>query len=364
MQLNDRERFVLTALVELFVRDAGAVSSGHIQDELGLGVSSATIRSVLQRLEEKGLVHQPHTSAGRVPTRDGYRLYVETHCRPARLPGSMVRRIHDELALDRAGFSVQEVLTRVSHLLAALSSNVGIGIAVEEHPSAQVQRIEMVQLEHDRLLVVVTLDDGLVRTCMLPLARRYPVLTLDRAAHMLNEIVVGCTLADARRRLDAALAQRTGDAGEIARAVAREKDRVFEERATPTVRLEGATQIIGQPEFQDPENLRLLVKILDHPENLGTMLREQRVGGTTITIGVATGHEELPFSLVSADCQIGGWDGHVGILGPMRMRYAVALALVKSVAEALRAPEEPRPEAKLSADATPPPADGGASERG
>jgi heat-inducible transcriptional repressor len=334
MELTAREKRVLDALVELFVRDAGPVSSGHIQEELGLDVSSATIRNVLHRLEEKGLLYQPHTSAGRIPTRDGYRMYVETSCRPVRLPNRWVRRIRQELSPQWSGAELQDVLTRVSQLLAGLSSNVGFGVAVEDHQTAHIERIEVVQLEHARMLVAVTLDDGMVRTCVVPLQRRYPPLTLELAENMLNEIVVGCSLNEARQRLDRALAQTHGDAGEIARLVAQEKDRIFEDRSLPTVRLEGATQIIGQPEFQDPRNLQLLVKILDHPENLGQVLLEQNPG-TAITIGVVAGEEELPFSLVSTGLHLAGWEGHIGILGPMRMRYALALALVNSVAEIL-----------------------------
>lgn len=334
MDLTERERRVLDALVELFVRDAGPVSSGHIQEELGLEVSSATIRNVLQRLEEKGLLYQPHISAGRIPTRDGYRFYVESSCRPARLPGSWVRRIRHELPLQWSGVELQEVLTRVSHLLAGLSNNVGFGVAVEDHQAARIERIEVVQLENARMLVAVTLNDGMVRTCIVPMERRYPALTLEFAENMLNEIVVGCSLGEARQRLDLALDHRLGDAGEIARIVALEKDRIFEDRSLPTVRLDGATQIIGQPEFQDPRNLQLLVKILDHPENLGQILFEQRPG-TAITIGVVAGDEELPFSLVSTGLHLSGWEGHIGILGPMRMQYALSLALVNSVAEIL-----------------------------
>lgn len=342
MDLTERERLVLAALVELYVHDAGPVSSGHIQEAIGLGVSSATIRNVLHRLEDMGLLHQPHTSAGRVPTRDGYRVYVETFCRPARLPGTWMRRIHEALQPATAHQPVQEVLARVSQLLALLSSNVGFGVALEDPPSARVQRIEVVQLEHQRLLVLVTLDDGMVRTCLVPLECRYSPFTLELAEHMLNEIVAGCTLNEARQRLELAVEARTGEAGELARRVAREKNRLFEPRPTATVRLEGATQIIGQPEFKDPENLRLLVKVLDHPESLELLLREPGPRRATITIGVAAGDEELPFSVVSAGMHLAGWEGHVGILGPMRMRYALGLALVQSVVEILGKLEDQR----------------------
>jgi transcriptional regulator of heat shock response len=105
--------------------------------------------------------------------------------------------------------------------------------------------------------------------------------------------------------------------------------------------LEGATQIIAEPEFQDPVNLRLLVRILDHPDELGAVLREQPSRpGTTITIGVGAPEETLPFSLVSARVSLRGREGRIGILGPMRMHYALALALVGRVAEVLGGSED------------------------
>jgi heat-inducible transcriptional repressor len=343
MILSERERTVLAALVDLFVREAGPVSSGHIQQEIGLGVSSATIRNVLHRLEEKGLLHQPHTSAGRVPTRFGYQLYVTSFSQPARLPSRWLQRIQQELALDRHSEDVQELLTRVSKLLAGLSSNVGLGVAVEEHTDARIERIEIVQLEQGRLLVVVTLDDGLVRTSVVPLERHYRAQALEQAQSMLNEIVVDCTLAAARRRLDVALVYRLGEASELARSVALEKGRIFEERNTPTVHVEGATEIMGEPEFQDPETLRHLVKILDHPENLEAAMRDSvDHRSARITVGMTSTDGELPFSLVSAWCSITGYEGRVGVLGPMRMRYSLVSALVSRVAAAISSLEDAR----------------------
>lgn len=343
MQLSERERTVLEALVGLFVRDAGPVSSGHIQSEIGLSVSSATIRNVLHRLEDKGLLHQPHTSAGRVPTTLGYRLYVESYCRPARLPNRLLKRIQNELAQDRSRQGVQNLLERVSQLLAALSNNVGFGVAVEDHQAARIERIEMVQLEHAKLLVVVTLDDGMVRTCMLPSEQRVSRRALDIAESMLNRIVVDCTPTEARQRLDEALEYGTDEAGSIARSIVHEKNRIFEDGARRRVHLEGATQIIGQPEFQDPEHLRQLVRILDHPEGLSDVLVDLGgEDGPVIKIGVESEDEELPFSLVSATYNVAGWEGHIGILGPMRMRYALALALVNSVAQTLARLEDSR----------------------
>jgi len=345
VDLSERERLILEALVELHVREAGPVSSASLHKELGLDLSSASIRNVLHGLEEKGLLHQPHTSAGRVPTREGYRAYVNHFCRPVRLPEAWVRRIHAVLQAEPAPRDVPEILGRVSTLLAGLSSNVGMGLAVPAAPPAHVQRIELVSLESSRMLVVVTLDNGIVRTEVVALERPVAQTTLDAAGEILNEIAADRTPSAARAHLDVALRERTGAGGGLARTVARAKGRVFADSPVQVLHLQGATEIMGQPEFTDPENLRLLVRILDHPEELESVLLEQgRAGVPAVAIGDETHRAELsPFSLVLSSCSVAGIPGFVAILGPMRMRYALALSLVKGVAEAMRT--VPRPEA-------------------
>ena len=335
MQLTDRERSIFEALVELYVRDAGPVSSANLQKELGVDLSSASIRNVLHGLEEKGLLHQPHTSAGRVPTADGYRLYVDLFCKPIRLPDGWVRRIQSEI---QSAHDVSDILGRVSKLLAGMSSNVGVGFALPPEQQAHVQRVEMVALEGGRAMVVVTLDNGVVRTEILVLDRPVAAEALESAGRLINDVVCDRTPAAARQHLERALQARRGDGHDVAQQVARQKDRVFADWPVPALHVQGATEIMGQPEFTDPANLRMLVKLLDHPQNLESLLLEQaRPEGTSITIGGESRREELsPFSLVIAGVNLGGTPGFVGILGPMRMRYALAMSLVTSVARSMR----------------------------
>jgi heat-inducible transcriptional repressor len=335
MQLTEREKILFAALVDLHVRDAGPVSSAVLQKEIDVDLSSASIRTVLHGLEEKGLLHQPHTSAGRVPTADGYRLYVDLFCRPARLPEAWLGRIRAEV---QATHDVHDVLERVSRLLAGLSSNVGVGLTVPQEPLPHVQRIELVGLEGLRVMAVVTLDNGVVRTEALALDRQVAPETLDAAARLLNDIVADRTLAAARLHLDRMLRHRLDAGADLARWVARQKDRVFADWPLPQLHVQGASEVLGQPEFTDPRNLHLLVRLLDHPENLESVLLEQaRAGETSIAIGGETQREELsPFSLVIAGCNVEGVPAFVGILGPMRMQYALARALVEGVAGALR----------------------------
>jgi heat-inducible transcriptional repressor len=334
-QLNDRERTIFEALVDLYVRDATPVSSAALHSELGVGLSSATIRNVLHGLEEKGLLQQPHKSAGRAPTVDGYRLYVDLCCKPVQLPEAWVQRIFNEV---QAANEVSDILGRVSKLLATMSNNVGVGLALAVEPVAHVQRVELVGMEGNRAMVVVTLDNGVVRTEPLTLERGVQQPVLEAAGQLLNEIVCDRTPAAARQHLERALMERVGTGSNVAQQVARQKDRVFADWPHPTLHVQGASEIMGQPEFTDPANLRNLVRILDHPESLESVLVEQvRGDATSITIGGESRREELsPFSLVMAPCNIAGFPGFVGILGPMRMRYSLALSLVTRVAQSIR----------------------------
>lgn len=347
MDLSERERLILEALVELYVRQTGPVGSGTLQGALGVEISSATIRTVLHGLEEKGLLHQPHTSAGRVPTPEGYRVYVDHFCKPAKLPESWVRRIRSALQSPSSGADVHDVLGRVSRLLADLSSNVGVGLAVQGITSEHIQRIELVAVEGTQILVVVTLDTGVVRTDTLQMERVVDPEILDAAAQLLNEVCGDRTPSAARKHLDAALRHEIGVGSELARRVAQHKDRLFPDGSVPALHVQGVTEILEQPEFSDPENLRQLVRILDHPERLESVLIEQgQANRTLVAIGGETNSVELsPFSLVIAGCNLAGVPGYVAILGPMRMRYALALTIVKGVVEMLRSGPERDPAA-------------------
>lgn len=338
MELSDRERVIFEALVDLYIREAQPVPSSALQRDLGIDLSSASIRNVLARLEDVGLLAQPHTSAGRVPTADGYRLYVDLFVRPARLPDSWQRRIAAEV---QAARDVRELLERVSRLLAGLSSNVGVGLALPAEQVPHIRRIELASVDGTRIMAVVTLDNGLVRTEVLPVEREIAAADLDAAARLLNEVVGDRTPSAARAHLDRALGALEGEGSDLARTVAGMKERVFADYPHATLHVQGASEILAQPEFTDPRTLRMLVQLIDHPENLESVLVERgREGEPSIAIGGESKRADLsPFSLVISGCTVDGRPGFVGILGPMRMRYAIALSLVESVAEAVRGRE-------------------------
>jgi heat-inducible transcriptional repressor len=338
MQLGEREQAIFRAVVELHIQDAQPVSSGALQRRYDLDLSSASIRTVLHALEEKGLLQQPHTSAGRVPTRDGYRLYVDLFLQPEQLPEAWERRIAAELQVTR---DVHEVLERVSRLLAGLSNNIGVGVSLPSEPLPHIRRLELVPVDGTRIMAVVTLENGVVRSEVLALDREVPPHHLDAAARIIQSIVADRTPGAARTHLDRALRDRHEEGSDLARDLARQKEKIFWDWPLPVLHLQGASEIMGQPEFTDPRTLRMLVQLLDHPENLESVFREQlRAGEPSVTIGDESNRSELsPFSLVISSCTIAGRPGLIGILGPMRMRYALALGLVDGVAKAIRGVE-------------------------
>ena len=343
MQLTDREKSILQALIELHTQSASPVSSGQLLKAFDLGVSSATIRNALHQLEEKGFLDQPHTSAGRIPTRAAYQLYVEETIRHRQAIPGLRRRIREMLPRTAAHDEVPSLLSHFSRLLAGLSNNVGVSFAVEARSESQIERVEIVLLEGARLLSVVTFADGEVRTCIVPLGTAVRLHDLEIAVQLLNEIVGGHTPSEARRRIQMALQLGDESTQGIAHAVAREKDRLFADHMPGEVHLEGASEIMGQPEFQDPGNLQLLVRILDHPESLEPLLMENtdaaedvriRIGGREADSQVPAALS--PFSLVSARYRMGGHIGVVGILGPVRMHYSLAISLVQGVLDTVR----------------------------
>jgi len=253
------------------------------------------------------------------------------------------RRIRESLPQRATPEEVPQLLTHFSRLLAGLSNNVGLSFAVEATRNAHIERVEIVLLEGARLLAVVTFDDGEVRTCIMPLERSVAVHDLEVAVQLLNEIVVGRTPEAARQNLQKVLQGSDDSTKAIAQSIAAESERLFADQTPGEVHLEGASEIMGQPEFQEPDNLRLLVRILDHPESLEPLLLEDLRDARELSIhigpkdGDSAVQEDLsPFSLVSARYRLGGRIGVVGILGPVRMQYSLAISLVQGVLETFR----------------------------
>ena len=330
--LNDRQRRILARLVAEYIDQGEPVSSAWLADHSDLGLSSATVRSILARLEEQGFVRQPHTSAGRVPTDSGYRLYVDS------LLGSRkrARTLPDVEARLRQSGTVGDLLENVSHELSRASHHVGFALAPAMQ-AARLRHIDFVSLEGRRVLVVVVTTGGHITHKVVESDERCDSVVLTQAANYINEQFAGLTLHEIRTALVARMQQeRMLYDALVARALKLARTGLDEGTPDEALHVQGASFLLDEL-FEDQaerevtlETLRALFRMIERSWQRVVM------GVLTVVIGSEHASPDMqPFSLVASTFTDGEWIGAVGVIGPTRMRYQRAIAVVDSMSAAM-----------------------------
>jgi heat-inducible transcriptional repressor len=331
--LSDRDRRILGALIDCYIDQGEPVSSLWLAEQRRFGVSSATVRNALGRLEEAGYLRQPHTSAGRVPTDLGYRAYVDQILngrRPAR-PAA-----HVEARLRRAA-TIPNVLSDVSHELSRASHQIGFAVAPARE-AATFRHIDFVPLDERRAMVVVVATSGEIAHKVVEVDETLRPADLQQAATYLNREFAGLTLAEVRDAIVARLREeRVLYDRLVARALRLARSSFEEIVPEASVFIQGAALLLEDPAGFPLETLRTLVRMIEEKDRLVHLLTECLEGnGLTIIIGREHAAPDLqPFSVVAATYRDGPRTGMVGVIGPTRMRYARAIALVDSLSRAV-----------------------------
>ncbi|HEY3381886.1 MAG TPA: heat-inducible transcriptional repressor HrcA [Vicinamibacterales bacterium] len=337
-RLSERSRRILAALVGEYVETGEPVASATLVKRGGFGLSSATVRNVLVALEEQGYVYQPHTSAGRVPTDLGYRCYVDMLLdtkRPGRAPG-----VEAQLLAQAGSPALMDVaLTTVSHVLSEASHH--IGFAVGPGVEAAFEQIDFVPLAETKVLVVVVMRRGQVTNKVVDIGERLPLTELHQAANYLNEQFAGMPLNQVR----AAVLDRLGEERTLYDALLSRALRLAESAFTSmpdqhVLFIEGAATLLDETAEGGRVSLgtlRTLLKMIEEKHRLVRLLSEYLEGpGLTVIIGTEHSAPEMSeFSLVAATYNDGDRRGTIGVLGPTRMRYSRAIAIVDSAARAV-----------------------------
>ncbi len=343
MNLLERDRRVLETLVRCYIETGEAVSSLWLADRGRFGVSSATLRNILGRLEESGYVRQPHTSAGRVPTDRGYRVHVDqllSSARPTRGGAEIVTIIQRASSLDDALSEATNELSRASH---------HIGFVLAPAPeTATLNHIEFVPLESSRVLVILVAGGGQITHKVVEAADEFTAEELRKAAEYLNNEFSGRTLADVRDAVIARMQeQRSLYDALMARALQLAQSSLQEIVPESSLRVQGAALLVDElaeeaakareEEARALETLRALFSMIDEKHRLIRLLSTYLDRpGLTIVIGSEHAVRELePFSVVISTYDAGGRTGAVGVIGPTRMRYSKAISLVDAVAHAI-----------------------------
>lgn len=337
--LSEREREILRLVVKSFIRTAGPVGSRFLAKSYPLGLSAASIRNTMSDLEEAGYLDHPYTSAGRIPTELGYRTFVDELMEASGLSPAEKRLLRREL--DRMMGDTEVLLQESSRMLGRLSNLLGVVLS-PNLSTGVLERLEVVPLSSSRVMFVISVRGGLVKTIVLEIDSALDRHDLDRVVVMLNERLAGLTLEEIRRTY----AQRVQDLDDrtgIVRLVLNQSGALFSESVTGRrLRFGGAQNIMAQPEFQEPGDLRNLIELLEDEHFIVQLLEdrtsaaEDETGRALISIGSENADGKTDkYSIVTARYLLGDTVGTIGIIGPTRMDYGRVVALVEDMASLL-----------------------------
>jgi heat-inducible transcriptional repressor len=324
--LDARARTLLKALVERHIADGQPVGSRTLSRASGLELSPATIRNVMADLEELGLIASPHTSAGRIPTARGYRLFVDTMltARPGDAAPDMAAA-REQLHPDQP----QRVIAQAAHLLSSLSSFVGVITAPRK--ASVFHHIEFLRLGERRVLVILVAPDGDVQNRVIFTARDYTQSELVEATNYLNSHYAGLTIEAVRERLKHEIEALRGEIAVLMQAAVQAGSEVLAESSDQVV-VSGERNLLGVPALgHDMVSLRKLFDVFEQKTELMRLLDvSSRAEGVRIYIGGES--QVVPFeelSVVTAPYEVDGRIvGTLGVIGPTRMPYERMIQIV------------------------------------
>lgn len=336
-ELTERERRVLEAVIQSYVETAEPAGSRTISRRFGLGVSPATIRNTMSDLEEKGFLFHPHTSAGRVPTDLAYRVYVDSIISFPNIP-HRDRHVLKERIGSR-GSTIEAILQRAAQSLGIVTQELGIALG-PQFDHAVLQRVELLRLSSERILMVLALEGGSMRTIFVEVKGEIADGALSEVARVLNERLGGLTLRQVRSSLGSRLRDATTalDASELLNVFVEQGEQLFD--VAPQLEKEGvmlgqASVLAEQPEFSSGDSMRRLIELTDTRQDLAELLRRRSVtAGVSITIGNEHEDPRLErFTVVTAEYRAGGLSGVIGVIGPTRMPYDKVISLVRHTSQ-------------------------------
>lgn len=336
MHSSERSSRILAALVSEYISSGEPVPSSLLVRAGGLGVSSATVRSILARLEEDGFVQQPHTSAGRIPTDRGYRFYVDLllESKPS---DRTTHAVEARLRRDSVAPLVDSVLSHASHVVSQASKHMGFALR-PAHETAVFDRVEFILLSAARVLVVIVAKGGHVMQKVIDVGEPLGADELRQAASYLNAEFSGLPLNRARE----AVLERMNEERMLydalrARAMQLASSTFNDLPDDHVLYVDGAASLLGEKHGLTIETMHALLQMIEEKERLVRLLNEY-IDGAGLTVVIGAEHLEpslRPFSLVASTYEDGTGTGTIGVIGPTRMRYSRAIAVVHGAAQAV-----------------------------
>jgi len=334
LNLNLRKQQVLEAVVEGHIITAEPVSSRTIARKYQLGVSPATIRNEMADLEEMGLIEQPHTSSGRIPSQQGYRYYVDRLMRKGGLTTDEESQIHTVFARQARELAlvVQHAIKLVTQLTDYLVFFSGPQL---EHTA--LQQVRLIPVAPERALMVIVSETGWVENKFVEFDFPVTVEDLEQVAGVLNDHFRGLTFSQITRTVLQNVYQELTRQRLLLDYVLEIMESMAKSDSADGLYLGGARNVLKQPEYQDVQQVRKLLDLVEGEQTLREILHETTDEGITVRIGRENRQDQVQdCGVITAVYLLGGnIVGALGLLGPVRMNYARASSIVDYIAQSL-----------------------------
>jgi heat-inducible transcriptional repressor len=335
-ELKERERSILRFIIQQFILTASPVGSRNITKKYDLGVSPATVRNIMSDLEDSGFINHPHTSAGRIPTDKGYRYYVDSLMDLQKIAKSDIGYINRTIDIDI--IETDELLRITSNLL----SNITKQIACVTYPkidSGILEKLQLVNLSSSRVLVVLSIKSGLIKTITLEIDSDIKTSQIESVETLLNERLSGLTLQEICRSFKERFKDVSDDHKAIIRIFLDSSDKIFKDsRSNDNVFLAGAKNIIKQPEFEDPERFQSIIELIEDKDIIIHILEKGKENPEQVFISIGSENNSRrleEYSFISKEYTLGDVSGTLGVIGPKRMEYSKIVAIVDYVSKVL-----------------------------
>ncbi|MBS4027316.1 MAG: heat-inducible transcription repressor HrcA [Ignavibacteriales bacterium] len=332
--LTHREKEILRFVISDFIETATPIGSKFVSKQHNLDISPATIRSVMADLELRGFIDHPYTSAGRVPTDKGYRYYVESLMELSTLSEEERISIDRQLSTSKDD---NEMLRETSKLLGTISRQLCV-VTTPQLATGILERVELVSLSSTKLMVIISMRSGVVKTIMFEATSEISRSHLDIITSLLNERLTGLTLQQIRETFIERFRDVQSEETGLIRLFIDSVDKIFIEAKSPEkIHISGAENIIVQPEFFNPKNFRSVVELINDQEMIIHVLQiddaTNESKNVTVAIGEELGNIRLSdYGVITSQYHYGDVSGRIGVIGPKRMNYARVVPLVDYLA--------------------------------
>ena len=321
MIMDDRKKRILQAIIDDYIDKAEPVGSRTIARKYELGLSSATIRNEMADLEEMGYLAQPHTSAGRVPSDKGYRLYVDKLMPARSLNSAEIRELRS--VVNTRVYELSQLLKQATAVLSSFTRYTSMAVTPKMR-SSTIKAVQVVPIETGKALVIVVNNAGIVRNALIKVSEQATSEMLGRISNLLNDKLAGLTFEQADTESIKTLGREIGVSGDIMQPILDGTADCIYQMGDHEMYVEGSTNILNHPEFKDMDKARQFLSMLDEKTSICKAVYDSaQPNGITVRIGSENDLSSIrDCSLVTVSYNVSDtMVGTIGIIGPTRMEY-------------------------------------------